>query len=165
MTTDALPLRRVSFFRAVLYGGLAVGVLDALDALFFFGLIKGAPPIRIFQAIAGGILGRSTFDGGVATLLMGLGLHFFIAFSIALTYALASRRLPILIERPWLCGAVYGVLVFFFMSYVVVPLSAAGAGRFSVPWLLNGLVGHALLVGMPSALFARRGAGDRPFRP
>lgn len=42
------------------------------------------------------------------------------------------------------------------MNYVVVPLSAAQQGAFSWPSLLNGVIGHALLVGLPIALIARR---------
>ena len=42
--------------RAILYGGLVVGTLDALDALIFFGL-RGVAPIRIGQSIAAGVLG------------------------------------------------------------------------------------------------------------
>ena len=44
--------------RALLYGALAVGVFDLLDALVFFGL-RGVSPIRIPQSIAAGLLGRS----------------------------------------------------------------------------------------------------------
>lgn len=41
--------------RAIAYGGLTVGVLDGLDAVVFFGL-RGVPPLRIFQAIAAGLI-------------------------------------------------------------------------------------------------------------
>jgi len=48
--------------RAILSGGLVVGILDGLDAVIFFGL-RGVRPIRIFQAIASGLLGMNLFDG------------------------------------------------------------------------------------------------------
>jgi hypothetical protein len=131
-------------------------VLDSIDALVFFGL-RGAPPIRIFQSIAGGLLGRSTYQGGLPTALLGAGLHFFIAFGIVSTYYIASRKIAILTRRPVLCGLGYGVLAFFVMNYVVIPLSAAARGPFSLPVFLNGVIGHALLVGLPSALAVRRG--------
>jgi hypothetical protein len=38
---------------------------------------------------------------------------------------------------------------------VVLPLSLIGRPAFSLPGLLNGLIGHALLVGLPCALLAR----------
>ena len=42
--------------RALLYGTLAVGVLDLLDAFVFFGLRSGVRPIRILHSIASGLL-------------------------------------------------------------------------------------------------------------
>jgi uncharacterized membrane protein YagU involved in acid resistance len=142
--------------RAVLYGGLTVGVLDILDAFIFFGVRNGAPPARILQSIASGLLGREAYRGGMATAVLGALLHFFIAFIVVLTYYFASRRVPALARRPWLYGPLYGLAVYVVMNYVVLPLSAAATGTPSWPVLLNGLLIHALGVGLPSALFARR---------
>ncbi len=52
----------------------------------------------------------------------------------------------------------YGLAVYLVMNYVVLPLSATSSIRFSLGSLLGGLVGHALLVGLPVALIARRSA-------
>ncbi|MGH9365083.1 MAG: hypothetical protein ACRD1B_07450 [Thermoanaerobaculia bacterium] len=142
--------------RVLLQGGLVVAVLDAIDAFVFFGLyLKGVTPTRIFQSIAGGLLGRAAFRGGLATALLGLVLHFFNATVIVCVYYFASRKVVALTRHPVLCGLLYGPLVHLFMYFVVVPLSAAGRSPNTVPVLLNGLLGHALLVGLPSALFAR----------
>ena len=58
------------------------------------------------------------------------------------------------------CGLAFGVAVYFFMGFVVVPLSKARPGGFA--WAP--MIGHALLVGLPIALIARyklgRGAAD-----
>jgi len=144
--------------KAVLYGGLAVGVLDAIDAFVFFGFIRGARMLSIFQAVAGGLLGREVaFQGGVPTFAFGLLIHFFIALAVALVYYLASRKLPELTRRPLLWGALYGVAVFVFMQKAVIPLSRLGPGKMALPGLLNGVIGHALMVGIPAALFARMG--------
>ena len=62
--------------RANLYGTLVVGALDLIDAIVFFGL-RGVRPIRTFQSIAAGLLGRAAFQGGLATALLGAFLHFF----------------------------------------------------------------------------------------
>jgi len=156
---DALsgPRRTLSFPVALLGAAATVALLDGLEAVIFFGL-RGTPPMRIFQFVAGGLLGREALDGGVATFALGLLCHFTVALSIATVYFLASRRLPALRERPVLCGAAYGVVAFFVMHYVVVPLSAApaGAGRSAWPILVNGVLGHIFLVGLPIALFAAR---------
>lgn len=150
-------MRTLSDTESIVYGGLVVGGLDALDAIVFFGLRSGATPVRIFQSIAAGLLGRATFQGGLRSALLGLVIHFFIAFSIAATYYAASRRFAILVQRPILWGAVYGVLAYFFMNRVVIPLSAIGAAAVPpLPVFINGIAIHILGVGIPAALFAAR---------
>ena len=143
--------------RALLLGGLTVGVLDILDAFIFFG-IRGVPPLRILQAVASGVLGReAAAEGGLATAALGLLLHFFIAFVIVLVFQLASRKVPLLVKYPFVTGALYGIAVYFTMTLIVVPSSAIHAVRAlpSLPVMLNGLFIHVFGVGIPSALFAR----------
>jgi hypothetical protein len=146
--------------RALLYGTLAVGILDLLDAVVFFGL-RGVQPIRIFQSIASGLLGRAAFSGGTASAALGIALHFFIAFLIVAVFFLASRRLPALVRAPILSGLIYGIGAYIVMQYIVIPLSAAGTGRFSWPVFVNGVLIHMFGVGLPASL-AARAATRRP---
>jgi hypothetical protein len=139
----------------VLAGGLVAGALDILYACAFWGL-RGVPARRIFQSVAAGILGKATFDGGRQTAALGLSLHFFIALSMAVAYYVVARRWSLLWRQPWLCGAVYGVFLYAFMNYVVVPLSRAGGGSKDVLWITLSVLAHMLLVGIPCAVFARR---------
>jgi hypothetical protein len=55
--------------------GLAAGLLDSLDANLAYGL-KGFTAMQVLQYIASGVLGSSSFNGGVPTALLGLVLHF-----------------------------------------------------------------------------------------
>lgn len=142
----------------ILYGGLAVGVLDGLFALIFYGLVSGVRPLRIFQSVAAGLLGRAAFDGGTPTFMLGVLLHFVVATCIAAVYYAASLKSPVLIRRAVACGLVYGLLAYLVMNYVVIPLSAAAAGRFSLRTFLPAFIAHAFLVGLPVALLARRSA-------
>lgn len=142
--------------RAILLGGLVVGVLDGLDAVVFFGL-RGVAPIRVFQHIASGALGRAAFTGGLKTALLGVAFHFVIATAIVAMYYAMSRTIGLLTRQPVAWGIAYGVLVYAFMNLVVLPLSAASHGPPTLPVLVNGLLIHALGVGVPSALFARWG--------
>jgi len=148
-------MRTFSGWEAVVYGGLVVGALDAIDAVVIFGA-RGVTPVRVFQGIAAGLLGRATFQGGLRTALLGLAIHFFIALSIVATYYVASRSIPVLVRRPILCGALYGVFVYFFMNRIVIPLSAIGAAAFSLPLFVNGIAIHILGIGIPAALFVAR---------
>src|SRR5688572_15625952 len=49
--------------RAILWGGLAAGVLD-IAAVFAFWLGKGVGPLTILQSIATSVLGREAFELG-----------------------------------------------------------------------------------------------------
>ena len=144
--------------QAVLYGGLAVGVLDILEA-FVFWAFRGVTPDRVFQGVASGLLGRASFAGGAPTVLLGAILHFVIAFLVVKFYFLVSGRIRILRRRPYLWGSIYGVGVYLFMYLVVLPLSAARAPTFAPVNVANGLFAHIVCVGIPAALFARAAEG------
>ena len=157
MMSDAVNVeRRPGAFETIVYGGLAVGVLDFLDATLFFRLYSGAAFQRIWQGVAAGVLGgEAARAGGWNTALLGIFLHFVIAFGVAAVYYIASRAFPFLIKYPVFSGLAYGVVVNFAMQYAVIPLSAIGRSGPVRLWpFVNGVVGHALLVGLPVALIA-----------
>lgn len=143
----------------VLYGGLVVGVLDISYAVIFWWL-RGVGAERVLQSVASGLLGAAAREGGARTAALGLALHFLIAFTVAAVYYAASLRLPVLVSRPVLCGLAYGVAAYFFMNYVVIPLSAVprSTAPFNVAWFACSVVAHALFVGLPPALFAHLSA-------
>ena len=140
-------------------GALTVGVLDLLDALVFWFVradLRGTQLLRVPQGIAAGLLGRDAARaGGWATAGLGTLLHFFNATMVVLVFYLASRRLPVLVQRPWLYGPSYGIVVFTVMYYVVIPLSAITPGPMTTPVLVNGILIHLVGVGLPAALLAR----------
>jgi hypothetical protein len=150
-------LERPRAFETILYGGLAVGVCDGLYAVIASSL-QGGAPIRVFQYISSGLLGRESFNGGLKTALLGLLLHFLIAFILAAIYYGASLGLPMLIRQALIWGPIFGVAVHLVMRLVVTPLSAAPRLPFSVSGLLSALVVHILFVGLPIALLARYSA-------
>ncbi len=138
------------YIAAVLLGGLAAGVGDTLLAV---GMYRVNPAV-IYRSVASGLVGReAAVRGGLPMAALGMLLHFFIATTAAAVYVAASSRLRMLLEHAVPCGLAFGVAVYFFMKEVVVPFSAARPISFK--WA--GLVGHALLVGLPIALLARHG--------
>ena len=145
-------------FDTIVYGGLAIGILDFLDATIFFMLYSGAAFPRIWQGVAAGVLGRDTaVAGGWNTAVLGIFLHFVIAFLVATVYYIGARNISFLVRRPVMSGLIFGVVANFVMQYVVIPLSAAGGGSpapFRLPVFLNSVIGHALFVGLPVALIA-----------
>ena len=162
MTNNNSFVARARAIDTIPLGGLLIGLFDLIFAFTFYGLILGAPLLRIFQAVAAGVLGRPrAYEGGVPTFLLGIVLHFLVATCIATVYYLATLVLPVLIRHPVVSGLIYGVVAYFGMKYIVTPLSAIGArGTLPrLPILITELIGHALLVGLPVALVAARSAG------
>src|SRR6476469_7100874 len=95
--------------KAILVGGLIAGAFEMTYALLWLGGVKGAPPIRIPQSVAGGLIGKAAFDGGVGTAILGLGLHWLIAIIWAAVYVTSARRLfPDLLRKPIPYGLAYG---------------------------------------------------------
>ena len=144
------PLRKRSAILAIAVGGLVAGTIDLLHACILFGW-------DIPLAIAGGLLGPQAFHGGVGNYVLGVSLHFFIALSAAAVYYAASRKLVFLRESPLVCGLFFGAAVEEVMRLVVLPLSALHAkGPYDLRDLIQGLLVHMVLVGLPISLSVRR---------
>jgi len=161
---DSTALGRPRAFYTIVYGGLVVGIFDLLFAFTYYGLILGVPPLRIFQSVAAGLLGRTAaIEGGVRTFVLGILLHFVVATCIATVYYLGSLVFSFVIRHPVVSGLLYGMIAYLGMNYVVVPLSAIGRRTTPKPLriFLTEIIGHALLVGLPLGLLARRSARTR----
>ena len=152
----AIPVSRFSLSQSAFLGGLVAGLLDAANALVTFKLFLNLSPVQIYQFVASGVLSSRAYDGGLRTAALGLAIHFLIAFSAAAEYNFVVPLLPVLKTRYIVCGLAFGILVYVFMNYVVIPLSAIRPSPFSVVLFLNGVVGHALFVGLPIAYFAKQ---------
>jgi uncharacterized membrane protein YagU involved in acid resistance len=148
--------RSTSDIRGVLFAGITAGFLDIVYA-FGVAAQRGRPPRRVLQTIASGLLGSRAFEGGAGAALLGLLCQFVIATGAAFVYFIASRRLTVLLRRPIACGAIYGVLVYLFMNFVVLPLSAFPLHvTYPVRTLVQGFLSHMVFVGIPIALLVRR---------
>lgn len=106
---------------AVVLAGLVAGSIDIGSAC----LIGHLPPNVIMQAIASGLLGKAAFAGGATAAFVGLLLQWAMSIVIAAIYISAAQTMPLL-KRQWIAGGLaYGVVIYFVMNFVVVPLSNA----------------------------------------
>jgi hypothetical protein len=142
--------------RAILLGGATVAVVDGLDAFLFWKLYRGVPGLGVFRGVMVGALGPAAREGGLRTGLLGLAVHALVAFSVVAAFVLLSRALPAL-RRPWLLwGPLYGLAVYCFMYYVVMPATPIGWPPFRLVPFINNILIHMLGVGLPAAYFASR---------
>ena len=144
-------------YRAIGWAGLLAGTLDITAAFVEAGL-EGRTPVRLLQGIAGGLLGMSSFQGGLTTAALGAFFHFLIAITAAAVFYLASRNLKVLVRHAIPSGLLYGVAVYSFMSYVVLPISAYHI-KIALPpaaQLIRGVAIHMFMVGLPISLMVRK---------
>ena len=145
--------------RAILVTGLVVGTLDILSA-FIIVLSRGSTIPRLLQFIASGLLGPQAFQGGAATAVLGLALHFFIAFALVVVFYAARSRFGILRDYAVSSGIIYGLIVYGVMNLIVLPLSAAKP-RHSVSGDLIQVGIHMFVIGLPTSLLLRRLSGAK----
>ena len=150
--------------RAVITGGLVVGVLD-IGEVIVVAWLRSSQPLslagwtqRIGQSVASGWYGRdAAFSGGWGTGAAGLLTHFFIAMMVVVVFYAASRRMPWLLKRPVPTGMAYGMVVFAVMNLVVIPLSAIGhLQQFSTFSFFNQIFCHLFCIGTPAGWFVSR---------
>lgn len=154
-TTPWTPLK------AIIVGGFLAGLADMTYALLWFSAVKRLPAIMVPQSVAGGLLGKSTFSGGAGTAILGLGLHWLVAFIWATIFIIAAVRfLPALRRSPVPYGLAYGAWIYFFMNWIVLPLDAMHTKPHIHPldtWL-TGLAVHMFAIGLAISLSAAKTA-------
>lgn len=151
MSATQPTARRPALLPAILVGGLAGGLIDFVGACLIYRL----PPLTVGKAVARGWFGKASMQGGMDVALIGIASHFAIVIVAAAVFVLASLRLPVLRGRAWITGPLFGLAVYVFMHFMVLPLSAAGPGNPQGIQLAEELVSHALL-GLAISLSARR---------
>jgi len=162
-TASSLPLTaRRSLVRPIVLGGFIIGIVQfVLQEWIVFSVLQQNPLMAVLQYITSGILGNAAFEGGIATALIGVHINFFISLVIAGVFILSAERIPLL-RRHAIAGALlYGIGVFIVMNMLVIPLSAAPViPPPTLPWLIEIVVDHMLVVGLPLGILVRRNANS-----
>ena len=143
-------------FQPIFLGGLIAGTLDLTAACVYSWIRASVSPIRVFQFIASGVLGTESFTGGAKTAVLGVALHFLIATVATTIFYFASRAWFVLIEHPIVSGLLYGIPVYAFMNFVVLPLSQVQQRPQPMSARLINLVILMFCIGLPIALIVRR---------
>jgi hypothetical protein len=141
---------------AIFVGGLIAGVFDLTYAIVFSAL-HNVSPIRVVQSVASGLLGNAAFDGGLSTAILGVFLHFLIAFTWASIFYMLSGMIPLLTQHAVVSGLLYGALIYAVMYLIVLPISAYPIKiNFALSRVVINLVAHMFLIGLPIALVVRK---------
>ena len=152
-------MKRSRALPTIASAGLIAGILDITSAFVIAG-IKGTGSLRMLQGIASGLLGQRSFEGGMATAGLGLAIHFLIAFTAAAVFYAASRKLSSLTQHAVVSGMLYGIAVYIFMYWIVVPLAFPTA-RHSMSRDITAVIIHIVLIGLPISLAVRRFSNEQ----
>lgn len=154
--SESVSTKKSNALKTIVFGGLLAGVLDLTAACVTNYWIS---PTRIFQSIASGLLGAESSKGGAWTVILGIFLHFVIAFGATAVFYLASRKIKFLTNQAIVSGLLFGIAVYWFMQLIVLPLSAFPYKKQLIPepnQFIIGMIVHMLCVGLPIALVVRR---------
>ena len=136
---------------------IATAISGSLDILFAMILTVafGRQVPDMLRHVASGPLPAATDMGKVGALL-GLLTHFALMAIMATVFMWLVRQRPALLDTPYRTGLAYGVVTYFAMNWLVVPL------RFGTPLppktlsIVTQAFAHIVLVGIPFALIAVR---------
>lgn len=141
-------------FRKVLSVGLIIGFMDGLAACINGYFSSSIMPGRIFQYIASGFYGVQAFSGGFSMIILGILIHFFIAIVVTVIFFLIYNNKFFRREFYLLYGALYGILIWGVMNYVVIPFSAVSPSDPGTTQIIISVMIHIFIVGIPIGLFA-----------
>jgi uncharacterized membrane protein YagU involved in acid resistance len=144
--------------------GLLTGVTDGLFATVQSAVTPGSTVMKLWQGVASTVLGKSAYDGGVPTALLGLLMHFGVAFAwsaVFLFFVMRSSWVRRTVSSPsGVVGiaAIYGPFIWLVMSLVVIPLLLHRPPKITSRWWIQ-LVGHIPFVGLPIVASIANGGG------
>ena len=152
--SESYPVENSSAVKTIACAGLIAGILDLTAACVTNYWLS---PVIIFQSIAAGIYGKASYEGGAKTAIVGIFLHFVIAFGAAAFFYLASRKAKFLINHWIVSGIIYGIAVYWFMQLIVLPLSNFPSRfSFTLRPVIVGLIVHIICIGLPIAFVIKR---------
>ena len=152
--------------KTILIAGLLTGLLDAAAAMVHSYFWNDVTPDRVWKYVASGMVGMAAFTGGGGMVVLGLFCHFLVAFTVTIIlfflYPTVKRlRLPVFIT-----GAIWGLVVWTVMYWIVTPLSGTPPGRapFELVKVIPQLLIHIFLVGLPMTMVIHRHYASRKHR-
>ncbi|HVI46457.1 MAG TPA: hypothetical protein VM802_16395 [Chitinophaga sp.] len=147
----------ISLIRTIFLTGLLAGTLDILSACTQYFIKTGKHFSGVLTFVASGVFGQDAFTGNPVMPWLGLLFHYCIAMTWTVVFFLFYRYLPAdLKKRPLLTGPLYGLCVWLFMSFVVIPNSHVPHGNMRLVSALIGLAIIMVMIGLPIVISATR---------
>ena len=151
----------ISFWKspanAILVAWLIAGTLDVTTAIVVYSLIMHkVTAIQIFQGIASGVYGKDSYSGGMTTAMVGLALHYLIAFTFTIFYFFLFPKITLL-KKNWITsGLVYGIFVWLVMNLGVIQLVFPNPRPITWDSFLIGAGILMIMIGLPISFITNK---------
>jgi uncharacterized membrane protein YagU involved in acid resistance len=140
--------------KPIALGTAVAGTLDILFAMILT-IAFGSEIGSMLRRVGSGPFPQAV-DMGAAGSILGLLVHFSLMAIMAAVFVMLVQTKPQLLDTPYRTGVAYGLVTYFVMNWLVVPL------RFDTPLppkplsIATQMFAHIVLVGIPMALIAVR---------
>lgn len=142
--------------KLIIKATLVAGTLDILAGFISYFLQTGKNPLNILTYIASGLFGDIANESGDLMFVIGLLLHFLIAFIFALLFSKIYNYLRIWFGNDFIIAIAFGISVWLMMNLIVLPISATAPIPFSWTGALLNCAILIICIGMPlSFLFSK----------
>lgn len=135
---------------------LLVAVLDIIAAMLSFYLSTGKSPAIVLKFIASAVVGSDAYTGGLTSMLLGMVLHFLVAFLFTLFFFLVYKPLALYRYNVYLVGILYGMFIWLVMNKLVLPITPVMQQPFK--WVEAGRAMLILItmIGLPLAFMLKK---------
>lgn len=147
--------------------GLLTGVTDGLFSSVLSVVFYHSTVARLFQGVASTLLGPPALTGGTSTAVVGVLMHFGVAFgwsAVFLFLVMRASWIKRLLGSPYglvKVASLYGPFIWMVMSLAVIPLLLHRPPAITIRWWIQ-LIGHIPFVAIPIvASIARPGSHAR----
>lgn len=141
-------MKTVSFFVKT---WLLVGLLDILAAFISFYLSTGKSPLIVLKFISSAVMGAHAYNEGVVSVLLGLVLHFVVAFLFTLFFFLLYKPLRLYAYNTYIIAIVYGSFIWLVMNRLVLPLTSVKQSSFQLWEAAKAVMILVVMIGLPLA--------------
>ena len=134
--------------------GILTGITDGLFSSVLSIAFYHSTVERLFQGVASTLLGNEAFNGGNRTFLIGVLMHFGVAFGWSAVFLIFVKPVPwirSMLNSPYgvvKVALLYGPFIWLVMSLVVIPVLLHRPPAINIRWWVQ-LIGHFPFVGIP----------------
>jgi hypothetical protein len=116
----------------------------------------GQPLSKLFAYISSGVFGKDAFNGNPAMTWWGLLFHYLIAGTWSFVFLSIYPKIAGLRKYPVAAGLAYGLIVWSFMQFIVLPFSRVPHGSLHLASALINIAILMVMIGLPLSFIGRR---------